>query len=282
MNAELLQGLTEQTLRGVTIPSCPASLASIMHEAKRPSTGFTTLARLISKDAGVVGPLLKLANAPLFGSKSKVTSVFQAIDVLGVQNTANLVHNIALRQSIGGGSQSFERFWERSSLTAVIAGEIAAKFITIPKDEAYIAGLFHDCGIPVLMKKFPDYRKTVMALCKTGKSICEVENDVFFTSHAVVGNMLTRSWMLPEPVCKAILYHHDDTIFTAKDESVATRVCDLIGIVHMAECIADERLHVRDKEWHQFEQDVLEHFELSEREFVELKKDILAHLNGEL
>lgn len=279
---KLSNDITEQALKGITIPSCPTSLTAIMNEAKRPSTGFATLAQLISRDAGIVGPLLKLANSPLIGLKSKVTSVFQAISVLGVQNTVNLVQNITLRQSMGGKSQSYEKFWERSSLTATIAEKVAAKFLAVSKSDAYIAGLFHDCGIPVLMNKFPEYRKTVMALCQDGKYICEVENDIFFTTHAVVGNMLTRNWMLPEQVSKAILYHHDATIFASRQESVSAGVRDLIGIVQMAECIADEHLHVRDKEWPQFEKQVLKHFELPEQEFYELMKDVLAHLNGDL
>lgn len=281
MTAELSNGITEHALKGITIPPCPASLASIMREAKRPSVSFVELASLISRDAGIVGPLLKLANSPFIGLRSKVTSVSQAISILGLQNTLNLVQNIALRQSIGGGSQSFEKFWERSSLTAAIAEKIAAKFRTVSKDDAYLAALFHDCGIPVLMMKFPEYRETVMAQCKLGKSICEVENDVFSTSHAVVGNMLTRNWMLPEHACKAVLYHHDHAIFDSLGGNARTNVCDLVGIMHMAECIADEHLFVRDKEWHQFEQEVLKYFEMSEQEFSELKGDILAFLDGE-
>jgi HD-like signal output (HDOD) protein len=281
MHAELSNDITDQVLLGITIPPCPASLTSIMREAKHPSADFASLAHLISRDAGVVGPLLKLANSPFIGLRNKVTSVLQAISVLGMQNTLNLVQNISLRQSMGGESQSFEKFWERSSLAATIAEKIATKFPTVSKDDAYITALFHDCGIPVLMMKYPEYRETVMAQCKQGKAICEVENDIFSTSHTVVGNMLTRSWMLPAHVCKAILHHHDTTIFTSRDAHVGTDVCTLIGMVHMAECIADEHLHVRDKEWHLFEHDVLKHFDMSAREFSELKDDILAFLNGE-
>lgn len=281
MHTELSDDITAQALQGITIPPCPASLTSIMREAKHPSTDFASLAHLISRDAGIVGPLLKLANSPFVGLRSKVNSVFQAVNVLGIKNTLNLVQNIALRQSIGGGSQSFEKFWERSSLSASIAERVAAKLLPTAKDDAYITALFHDCGIPVLMMKYPEYRETVIAQCKSGKSICEVENDIFSTSHTVVGNMLTRSWMLPANVCKAILYHHDSTIFTATSGNIGTDVCNLIGIVHMAECIADEHLHVRDKEWDQFEHDVLEYFEMSTQEFSELKEDILAVLNGE-
>ncbi len=252
-----------------------------MREAQRPSVVLPDLAQMISRDAGIVGPLLKLANSPFIGLRSKVTSVSQAISVLGMRNTLNLVQNIALRQSIDGGAQNFEKFWERSSLTATIAEKIAAKLHSVPKDDAYIATLFHDCGIPILIVKFPEYRETVMTQCKLGKSICDVENEFFSTSHAVVGNMLTRSWMLPEHISKAILYHHDPAIFSSTEENLKNKVCDLIGIVHMAECVADEHLFVREKEWHRVEQEVLRHFEMSAQEFSELKGDILAYLNGE-
>lgn len=272
--------MTEQVLNGILIPPCPASLTNVMREAKRPGSDLAKLAHLIGQDAGIVGPLLKLANSPFIGLRRKVTSVMQAVSVLGIQNTLNLVQNIALRQSLSGDSQSFDKFWERSSLTASIAERVAAKFPNISKDDAYIAALFHDCGIPVLIMKFPDYRDAVMTLCKQGKSICDVENVLFSTSHAVVGNMLTRSWMLPAHVCKAILHHHDLSIFDSP-EIVGDDVLDLVGVIHMAECVVDEHLHVREKEWPKFEQNVLGHFEISEQEFSELKGDILAYLNGE-
>lgn len=277
MHAELSNDATEQILAGITIPPCPASLISIMREAKHPATDFAKLSHLISRDAGVVGPLLKLANSPFVGLKNKVTSIFQAVSVLGMQNTLKLVQNISLRQSLNGGSQNFEKFWERSSLAASIAEKVAAKILPMSRDEAYLAALFHDCGIPVLMMKFPDYREAVMTQCKQGKAICDIENEMFSTSHNVVGNMLTRSWMLPHNVSKAILYHHDVSIFA----NAETDICNLIGIVHMSECIADEHLNVRDKEWSRYELVVLKHFEISAREFSELKGDILEFLNGE-
>ncbi|OGS83125.1 MAG: hypothetical protein A2061_09405 [Gallionellales bacterium GWA2_59_43] len=273
--------MTEQVLNGILIPPCPATLTSIMREAKRPTAEMSKLAQLISQDAGVVGPLLKLANSPFIGLRSKVTSVLQAVSVLGIQSTLNLVQNIALRQSLSDGSQSFEKFWERSSLTATVAEKVAAEFPNISKDDAYIAALFHDCGIPVLMIKFPEYRDAVMALTKQGKLICDVENEIFSTSHAIVGNMLTRSWMLPAHVCKSILYHHDQSIFSSASENIGEEIRDLIAIIHMAECITDEHLNVREKEWPQFEQHVLKHVDISKQEFSELKGDILAYLNGE-
>ena len=280
MHAQLSNDITGKVLMGITIPPCPASLTNIMREAKRPSSRIDSLANLINSDAGIVAPLIKLANSPFIGLRSKVTSALQAVSVLGMQNTLNLVQNIALRQSVGYKSQSFDKFWERSSLTASIAEKIAAKFMAVSKDDAYIATLFHDCGIPVLMMKYPEYRETIMVQCQSGKPICDIENDSFSTSHAMVGHMLTRNWMLQEHICKAILYHHDTDVFASMDGGEETAVRDLIGIIHMAECIADEHLNVKNTEWCQVEQDVLNHFEISDQEFLDRKEDILVYLNG--
>ncbi|MBU3904062.1 MAG: HDOD domain-containing protein [Gammaproteobacteria bacterium] len=281
MNTELSLSATEQTLNGIFIPPCPATLTELMREIKHPEASLEKIAQLISRDAGMLAPLLKLANSPFVGLRTKVTSVMHAANILGLRNIMNLVHNIALRQSLGGEGQSFDKFWERSTIAASGAEKMAAKFPTVSREESYIAALFHDCGIPVLMQKYPDYRATVMADGKQGIPLCETEDKHYSTNHAVVGNMLTRSWALPARVSMAILLHHDETIFTSPDNRAGADVRDLIGLIHMAENVTDEHLHVRDKDWDKHGELVLAHFELSEQEFSELKWDMLAFLNGE-
>lgn len=281
MNAELTLSATDQTLSGIFIPPCPSMLNELMRAIKNPESDLEVIANLISKDAGMLAPLLKLANSPFVGLRTKVTSVFQAINVLGMKNISNLVHNIALRQSLSGEGPSFEKFWERSSIAATVAERMAARFPTLSREESYLAALFHDCGIPVLMQKFPDYRATVMAASAKCIPLCEAEDTHFSTNHAVVGSMLTRSWELPARVSTAIRFHHDDTIFTSPGSHAGEDVRDLIGLIHMAECVTDEHLHVREPEWGVHSEHVLTHFEMSEHEFSELKWDMLSHLAGD-
>ena len=268
-----------QVLDGICIPPCPAVLVSIMSKANNPNSELGDIARLIMQDAGVVAPLLKLVNSPIFGSGGKVTSVYQAISVLGLRSTVNLLQNVVLRQGLAGNLPKFEKFWERSALTAKIASELTSRIPGISPDDAYVAALFHDCGIPVLMQKYPDYRETVMRMGKEGKAICNVENDCYATSHAVVGSLLGRTWFLPAHVCNAVLYHHDPTIFSSPGENAGTDALGLIGLIHMSECIADEYLLHSNLEWSLFKRDVLAFFDMPEQEFLELKGDTLARLS---
>lgn len=279
MNTELTSDAAVQALNGIHIPPCPDVLMAIMSKVNNPNSELADIAHSIQQDAGVVAPLLKLVNSPFLGLGGKVTSVYQAISVLGLRGTISLLQNVVLRQSLGGNLPKFEKFWERSGLTAKIASELAIRIPGVSPDDAYIAALFHDCGIPVLMQKYPDYRETVMSMGKAGKAICDVENDYYSTSHAVVGNLLGRTWFLPSHVCKAILYHHDPTIFSSPGEHASTDARNLIGLIHMAECIADEHLLHHSQEWNLFKRDVLTFFEMPEQEFFELKGDALALLN---
>ncbi len=278
MYAELSQQQTENVLMGIAIPPCPSTLTAILREAKNPAVDFASLSLLINQDAGIVGPLLKLANSSQVGLNKKVGSVFQALSVLGMQNTINLVQNIAIRQSIGDDAERFESFWERSTIEAHLAEKVARKLPNINKADAYLATLFHDCGIPILMMKFPRYAEVMREQSRLGLCISKSEGDIFYTNHTVIGNMLTRNWMLPAHISKAILLHHELSAFNSGE---APEVCDLIGVMHIAQYIADEHFNAEPKEWHRFERTVLKHFALSSQELLEIKNDLLADLNDE-
>lgn len=280
MNEQLKNDATEQVLNGISIPPCPEVLISIMNKANNPRSKLADIANLIQLDAGLVAPLLKLINSPLFGFGGKITSVHQAISVLGIRSTVNLLQNIVLKQNLAGSMPRFEKFWERSGLTAKIASELAMKIPGVSPDDAYITALFHDCGIPILIQKYPNYRDTAIRMGQAGAAINNVEDDVFFTSHAVIGNLLGHAWYLPPQVYKAILYHHDLNIFSSPGENANMEVRNLIGLIHMSEYIADEHWLHLNLEWNIIKRDVLAFFEISEGDFHELKGDILEILSS--
>ena len=268
-------------LAGVKIPPCPALLLEVIKEAKRPDADLERIVLPLKRDAGMTAALLKLANSPIYSRGRKITSVHQAVSVLGLRATVNLLNHVALLQCMADDPPNFAKFWERSSLGASVSSRLAKELTGVSPDDAYITGLFHDCGIPVLMRTFPDYRETMMAKANMGKHIYEVEDEIYSTNHAVVGSMMARTWFLPENVSKAILYHHDRTIFSAPGEQLTKDIIRLIGIVSMAEMLVDESFCQKHPDWDDIEADVLRYFELSEQDFAELKDDTLGWLNEE-
>jgi HD-like signal output (HDOD) protein len=94
-----------------------------------------------------------------------------------------------------------------------------------------LIGLFRDAGIPLLMKRFADYKDTLRLANQYPRGFTVVEDERHGMNHAVVGAILGRSWLLAEHVRNAIRNHHEPAIFQdATDASEKS----LIAIAHLA------------------------------------------------
>lgn len=278
MHAELDINVAKQVLSGIHLPPCPAILLVAMKEARTTDADPGRIARLIGQDIGLSAPMLKLANSPYFGLRNKVSSIQQAATVLGLRNMVNLLSNVALRANVAPSLAGMDEFWSRSSMTALAASRIATQVPGVSCDDAYTAGLFHDCGIPVLMQKYPGYPKDIDEMSRISGNICVAENTLYSTTHAVVGNLLARNWLLPLNICRAILRHHDLTVFSSVTDQASIEVCNWVSIVQAAEYIVDSHLNLRNDGWAMWQPLALEHLQFSRQEFDELRSDIASVL----
>ena len=271
----------DRVLNGIHLPPCPAALLAAMKEARSPDADLGRIAKLIGQDIGLSAPMLKLANSPYFGLRSKASSIPQAVTVLGLRNTVNLLSNVALRANVVPNVPGLDEFWDRSGMTAVAASRIAGQIPGASRDDAYTVGLFHDCGIPILMQKYPDYLKDIDEASRISGNICVAEDKCYSTTHAAVGNLLARNWLLPPNMCRAILRHHDLTIFSSASDPASVEVCNWVSIVRAAEHIVDEHLGLRNDGWATWKPHVLKQLQFSEQEFDELCSDVASVLSGD-
>lgn len=279
MHAELNMDAAGQALNGIHLPPCPAVLLAAMKEARSPNADLGKITRLIGQDVGLSSPMLKLANSPYFGLRHKTSSIQQAVIVLGLRNTINLLSNVALRANVAPNLPGMEEFWNRSSMTALAAYHIAAQVPGLSRDDAYTIGLFHDSGIPVLMQKFPDYLDNIDEQARMSGNVCEMENSCYSTTHAVLGNLLARNWLLPPNMCCAILYHHDRTIFSLIVDHDSIEIRNWISIIQAAEYVVDSYLNLPNERWAAWQPLALKHLQFSDVEFAELRNDIVNMLN---
>lgn len=240
----------EQAVKGVNIPSCPAVLAQLMDELRQPSVSGKRIAALIGKDVGLAAMVVKSANSPFFGSGRRIASVDEALRLLGFGMLTNLVQEALLRSAIAEPGAALERFWDNSRYTAAASALIARKTGCARPETAYTFGLFHDCGIPLLVARFPNYKQILgTANQATERWFTDVEDDALATNHATIGFILARSWGLTESVCKGILCHHDYSVL-AEDSALEPDSRTLIALNVVAEYIAGTHLRTRrDAEW---------------------------------
>lgn len=275
--AQIESQVAENILKSIRIPPCPEVVVALMKEAEQDDVDFNKLVKLISGDVGLAASMLKTANSPFFALRSKVSSVQQAVSVLGLKNMIQIVRGSALQNALGGGAVHMERFWDRSNFTAVVASHISTHVEGVSREEAYTYGLFHDCGIPILMAKFPDYKETLAASNRSAELTIVIEDQHYSTNHAIVGNMLARNWCLPDYIGQAILAHHDHSIFSRG--GISPLVGALVAIQLIAEHIVAAFLHKPDDaEWHVSGQEALDYLGLSEDDMSDITEDALAEL----
>lgn len=209
-----VDSLMEGSFKDIEIPPRPAILERISSEMLKEDPDYRRLATIIGADVALSAGLIKTANSPFFGYRIRARTINEALMLLGLDVASRALAGIILRR-VFPNSLQLERFWDASARIARVSGWLARRVGNhkLRPDDAYTFGLFRDCGIPVLMMRFPEYRGILArANSEAELSFTAVEEARLPTNHAMVGCMLAHSWWLPEEIYLAIRHHHDSAV----------------------------------------------------------------------
>ncbi|MBU3695369.1 HDOD domain-containing protein [Dechloromonas sp.] len=265
---------TEQLLKGIVIPPRPTILQDVDSELNKPDTNLITVAALVAKDVGLSASILKTLNSPFFGLSTKVSNVSHAIQLLGAKNLKNIVTGLVLRTTFSG--QNLERFWDTAEKVASINALICTRLPRMPKEDAYLLGLFHDVGLPMLMQRIPEYRETLKQASSFNGSITDFEEQQHATNHATVGFIIARSWGVSDSIAQAILYHHAPHIL-GEDLKFQPLVQTLVAVNFIGEHLHESALRMRSStHWETYGDLVCDYLGLSLNDFAELEEDVCS------
>lgn len=231
--------ITEEQLlkmiQGIKIPPQPQILVDLQIEQIDPD--ISRIAQLIRKDVGLSGTILKVVNSPAFALANKITSIEQAVNLLGPDRVINVVNGLAIKSEMSDEAiVNMNRFWDSALDVAMIATHIC-KHLSLPcEDHCYLLGLFHNAGIPLMMSRFDNYL-AIMEESYDGKleRIVDLENQHFQTNHAVMGYFIARSWSLPEEIAQVISEHHSAKAMFIDGKNVSDMVKTLMAILKLSE-----------------------------------------------
>jgi len=281
MSVELSQEQIKNVLQGITIPPQPQVMVDLHMEQVMPNPDISTIAKLISQDVGLAGSVLKTVNSAFFGLKSKITSIQQAVSLLGFQSVINIVNALSIRGELSDEAiVALNRFWDTAMDIAMACTTIAKQIGFESPDEAYTLGLFHNCGIPLLMQRFDNYMNVMeQAYAHEGERVIDVENRELKTNHAVVGYYVAKSWNLPIYLCEAIAEHHNVIRIFKEKETDNLRKKNMLAILKIAEHICGN-FHILggqdiDHEWEAVKDNLLVYAGLSEYDLQNLKDNCI-------
>jgi len=282
MSPELSAEQIQQALQGISVPPQPQIMVDLQMEQYMPDPDLEVIARLISQDPGLSGALLKVVNSSYYGLSNKIASIQRAVNLLGSRSIINLINALSIKGEMSDDTiVTLNRFWDTAQDVAMTCLTLAKRTGSQAVDEAYALGLFHDCGVPLMLKRFPDYMAVLEEAYANAGADCRVvdtENNAFNTNHAVVGYYTAKSWRLPEHVTDAIANHHNALAIFSDESSRNPQLKNLLAILKMAEHIcASYRVlgnQPVDYEWDAIGHLVLDYVGLSDYDFESMKLSI--------
>ncbi len=221
------------------LPTLPGIAIRILEAVQKDRPDLQEIAEVLATDPPLSAEVLKMINSPFFGLTRKVTSVFHAVSMLGMNVVKNMALSFALVKNFSNTGQSefdYPRFWKYSLTTAIAARMLAEKVAAQNAEDAFFLGLLHDMGLLALVRCLPDQYRLVEQEAENGNCAChQAENQILGFDHMAVGRHLVRSWGLPAKFWQSIGCHHCPERLAANDEETKA----LSEVLHLATLYAD-------------------------------------------
>ena len=196
-------------LTQILVPPCPALLTRLQQAMAEPEPDLNEVARIANADVAMAATLIRNANGAWCALGPPVATAGQAMNRLGLRQTAAILGGFLARHAIPVNHPLLAGFWDRSTRRAQAMAWIAAQLPGLPDDLAYSYGLFCHVGLPVLLQSVRGYGGTLVeAQARKDRSFVETENANHRTDHAVVGALTARVWKLAPAVVAGIRLHH--------------------------------------------------------------------------
>ncbi|NMM27631.1 MAG: HDOD domain-containing protein [Glaciimonas sp.] len=193
------------------LPSWPAVVMQLLGSIGQSNADINQLSAMVSKDQALSAKALHLANSSFYGMQRKVTTMPQALSILGLNSLRTLITAAAVIDRFptkDHGGFDFQIFWRHSIATAVCA-RLIAKRVDINPESAFMAGLLHDIGRLVLVTGFPEqYQAAMQYRTKHDCTMLEAERAILSYDHTAAGQVLAEHWRFPPAIQMAIAGHH--------------------------------------------------------------------------
>ena len=216
------------------LPEIPQIAIQVMNVVNDPDSNVMDLSNIVSKDQGLTAKLLRLCNSAFYGVSRKITTVTDAVSILGFNTVKSIVlmattYNTVNKSLSGYGLKQGE-LWEHSLYSAHTARYIADLVKYNDMEEAFIAGLLHDIGKIVLNQHaLPEvFRATNLSKAQE-TPLYKAEQDIIGFDHAMTGAALAERWNFPVILVESIKSHHEVDNIT--DENILGAITMLANII---------------------------------------------------
>ena len=195
-----------------SLASFPDIYFRLQEAIRDPASSAGRIAGIIGSDPGLAACLLRLANSPFYALGRPVDSLMRAVMVIGAGELGQLALGVAVVSRFGDlpeGAITMRQAWEHAVGCGVLARALAAQMGGREDERLFVAGLLHDLGRLVLLRRLPRHTARAMALAREARTpLWLAEREVLGFDHAAVGRTLLAHWQLPAGLAEAAGGHH--------------------------------------------------------------------------
>lgn len=170
---------------------------------------------IVRLDPILTGKVLGAANSASSGAQARILEVGDAVRRLGPRAVVGLALATGVKGRLSSALPQFGlgegELW-RHSVAALLAAELAGTHFRLgPSTAAVTAALLHDVG-KVVMARYLDPETLdflTLARVEGGDTGREAELEILSVTHGELGGLIADHWGMPEPIARAVQYHHD-------------------------------------------------------------------------
>lgn len=190
----------------IEVPMLPDVANQVLTLSNDPESDAAQLAKLIQSDQALAGHVMRIANSAAYTPNASMVSLQQAVARLGM----SLITEIALAASLNTKifkAPTYENrindIWDHALCTAFWGKEVA-RVSKKNVEAAFLCGLLHSIGKPVILQTIFDYSEWH----DVSVSLDEVAvlEEAF---HVKYGEVVVRKWKMPVIVQESVHYYLD-------------------------------------------------------------------------
>jgi len=219
------------------IPPFPKVVMQVMKMLDNPEVQAADLAEVIQYDSAITANILKTCNAAYFGLSRKVSSLDDALVVLGHDILKDiLITSSSVRFYKGGevgAGYKLEQgdLWKHSVAVAIMAKLIAPHFKGVDSSVAFTAGLLHDIGKRFLSTFVADEFNEIMNKAHRGRqTFLEAEREILGMDHAELGGLILEKWEFDQELRDAVKMHHDPAALAREQLTALVAIANTLVI----------------------------------------------------
>jgi len=188
------------------LPSAPKLVQDLINSFHDKNTSSDNLASKLSADPVLSAKLLRLANSAYYQVSRNVSTVKEAVMMLGFVTVRTLVISIGLINGFKSTTGlDLKKFWRHSLHTSVVAKWLAQQ-ARQDSEFVFTAAIMHAIGQLVIHVGIPEQALLLdKAVDPLDTQRIDVERNALGYDYAEVGAELAQRWKFPEAFSDAIL-----------------------------------------------------------------------------